>query len=65
MMRKNEKKRKTIDEAAIDQIVAEAKTAKNLKEQIYDRINIPVWVLDILITVLCIALFYIILFKRA
>ena len=37
---------------------------KNLKEQIYDRINIPIWLLDIFIAVCVIALAFILLFKR-
>ena len=60
----SDKTPRKVDEALVDQLVEEAKQAKTLKEQIYDSINVPVWVLDILIVVLCVVLFCIILFKR-
>lgn len=66
-MSENKKPRKEkpkIDEEAIDKIVEETKQQKNLKEQIYDRINIPIWLLDIVIAVMTIALAYILIFKR-
>lgn len=58
-------KKKPVDEAMVDKIVEETKQAKTLKEQIYDRINIPIWVLDIVIAACVIALFYILVFKRS
>ena len=62
--KKKKKEQPVIDEAAIDKIVEERKNEKNLKEQIYDRINIPIWLLDIFIAVCVIALAFILLFKR-
>ena len=56
--------KKEIDEEMVDRIVEETKKQKNLKEQIYDRINIPIWLLDIFIAVCVIALAFILLFKR-
>lgn len=47
---------KPIDEEMVDRIVKETKQRKNLKEQIYDKINVPVWALDILIIGLVAAL---------
>lgn len=40
-MSEEKKSKKKIDEAMVDKIVEETKQQKNLKEQIYDRINIP------------------------
>lgn len=56
--------KKQIDEEMVDRIVAETKQRKNLKEQIYDKINIPVWVLDVLIAVLVAALVAVMIFGR-
>ena len=61
----SDKTPRKVDERMVDQIVEEAKQAKNLKEQIYDRINIPIWLLDIIIVACVAVLFYIIVFKRA
>ena len=47
-----------------DRIVAETKQRKNLKDQIYDKINLPVWVLDVLIAVLVAALVAVMIFGR-
>lgn len=55
---------KQIDEEMVDRIVEETKQRKNLKEQIYDKINIPVWVLDVLIAVLVAALVAVMIFGR-
>lgn len=63
-MSKAKKPEKKIDEAMIDQIVEETKKQKNLKEQIYDRINIPLPVLDVFIAVCVIALAAILIFCR-
>jgi|GEM_PF-5755012 len=63
-MNKGEKTKKKIDEAMVDQIVKESKQQKNLKEQIYDRINIPLPVLDVFIVVCVIALAAILIFCR-
>ena len=63
-MNKGKKTKKKIDEAMVDQIVKESKQQKNLKEQIYDRINIPLPVLDVLIVVCVIALAAILIFCR-
>lgn len=62
--KKKKKEKPVIDEAAIDKIVEERKSEKNLKEQIYDKINVPIWVLDIFIAVCVIALAGILIFKR-
>lgn len=63
-MNKGKKPKKKIDEAVVDQIVKESKQQKNLKEQIYDRINIPLPVLDVFIVVCVIALAAILIFCR-
>lgn len=56
--------KKKIDEEMVDRIVEETRQRKNLKEQIYDKINIPVWALDILIAVLVAALVAVMIFGR-
>ena len=56
--------KKEIDEEMVDRIVEETKKQKNLKEQIYDKIALPVWALDVLIAVLVIALAAILIFGR-
>ncbi len=56
--------KKQIDEEMVDRIVEDTKKQKNLKEQIYDKINLPVWVLDIIIAVLVAALAWILIFHR-
>ena len=48
----------------MDKIVEERKNEKNLKEQIYDKINVPIWALDIFIAVCVTALVFILIFKR-
>ena len=53
-----------VDEAMVDRIVEETKQRKNLKEQVYDKINVPVWALDILIVGLIAALALVIIFGR-
>ena len=59
------KPEKKVDEAMVDKIVEEAQSEKNLKERIYDQINVPIWLLDIVIVASIAALVYIIVFKRA
>ncbi|MBQ2834079.1 MAG: hypothetical protein IJN79_08075 [Clostridia bacterium] len=56
--------KKQVDEAMVDRIVEETKARKNLKEQIYDKINIPVWALDILIVGLVAALVIVMIVGR-
>ena len=56
--------RRKVDEEMVDKIVEETKQRKNLKEQIYDKINVPVWALDILIVLLVAALLGVIIFGR-
>ena len=56
--------KKEIDEEMVDRIVEETKKQKNLKEQIYDKINLPVWVLDIVIALLVIVFVAVIIFGR-
>lgn len=63
-MSKKKPEQKKIDEEMIDRIVKETKQEKNLKEQIYDKINIPIWVLDIIIVASVIALAAILIFCR-
>ena len=53
-----------IDEEMVDRIVEDTKQRKNLKEQIYDKITIPVWALDIIIVLLVAALALVIIFGR-
>ena len=61
----NDKKKKQIDEVMVDKIVKESQNEKNLKERIYDQINVPIWLLDIVIVACLAGLAYIIFFKRA
>ena len=56
--------KKEIDEEMVDRIVEETKKQKNLKEQIYDKINLPVWVLDIVIALLVIGFVAVIILGR-
>ena len=56
--------KKQVNEEMVDRIVEETKARKNLKEQIYDKINIPVWALDILIGVLVAALVIVMIVGR-
>ena len=56
--------KREIDEEMVDRIVEETKKQKNLKEQIYDKINLPVWVLDIVIALLVIGFVAVIIFGR-
>ena len=56
--------KKQIDEEMVDRIVEETKKQKNLKEQIYDKINLPVWVLDVVIALLVIGFIAVIIFGR-
>ena len=56
--------KKQIDEEMVDRIVEETKRRKNLKEQIYDKITLPVWALDVLIVLLVAALALVIIFGR-
>lgn len=63
-MSEEKKPKKKIDEAMVDKIVEETKQQKNLKEQIYDRINIPLPVLDAFIVVCVAALAAILIFCR-
>ena len=62
--KKKKKEKPVIDEAAVDKIVEERKNEKNLKEQIYDKINVPIWALDIFIAVCVFELVFILIFKR-
>lgn len=56
--------KKQIDEEMVDRIVEETQKQKNLKEQIYDKINLPVWVLDVVIALLVIGFVAVIIFGR-
>ena len=49
---------------ALGNLDEETKQRKNLKEQIYDKINVPVWALDILIIGLVVALVALIILVR-
>ena len=64
-MNDKKKEKKQVDEAMVDKIVKESQSEKNLKERIYDQINVPIWLLDIVIVASLAALAYIIFFKRA
>ena len=57
--------KREIDEEMVDRIVEDTKKQKNLKEQIYDKINLPVWVLDIVIALLVIGFIAVIIFGRS
>ncbi|MBP3428688.1 MAG: hypothetical protein J6M47_10555 [Clostridia bacterium] len=56
--------KKKVDEQMVERIVEETKQRKNLKEQIYDKINVPVWALDVVIVLLVAALVGVIIFGR-
>ncbi len=58
------KEKRPIDEEMVDRIVEETKQRKNLKEQIYDKITMPVWALDIIIVLLVAALVLVMIFGR-
>lgn len=60
--KKPEKKKP--DEAMVDKIVEETKKKKNFKEEIYDKVNIPVWVMDIIIVALVAAFLLVIFLGR-
>ena len=59
-----QKEKKPVNEKMVDEIIKERQSEKGWKEQIYDKINIPVWLLDIIIVLLVAAFFYILIFKR-
>ena len=61
---KEKKPKQQIDEGKIDEIIQQRQNEKGWKEKMYDKINIPLWLLDIIIALLIGAFFYIILFKR-
>ena len=56
--------KREIDEEMVDRIVEETKKQKNLKEQIYDKINLPVWVLDVVIVLLVIGFVAVVILGR-
>ena len=56
--------KRKVDEEMVDRIVEETMKRKNLKEQIYDKITMPVWALDVLIAALVAALLLVIIFGR-
>ena len=61
---KEKKPKPQIDDGMIDEIIRERQNEKGWKEKMYDKINIPLWLLDIIIALLIGAFFYIIIFKR-
>ena len=56
--------KKEIDEEMVDRIVEETKKKKNLKEQIYDKINVPVWIMDVIIVGLVVAFLAVVILGR-
>ena len=58
------KNKKPVDEALVDKIVKE-QDDRNLKEKIYDQLNVPIRLLEIVIVDCLAGLAYIIFFKRA
>ena len=56
------KKKKPVDDALVDKIVKE-QDDRNLKEKIYDQLNVPIWLLDIVIVACLAGLAYIIFFS--
>jgi len=58
------KPEKKVDEEMVDRIVKEAQKQKSLKEEIYDKINIPLWALDMIIVLLVAALAAVLIFGR-
>ena len=61
---KQKKPKQQIDDGMIDEIIQQRQNEKGWKEKMYDKINIPLWLLDIIIALLIGAFFYIIIFKR-
>ena len=59
------KNKRQVDEELVDKIVKDNQSDKNLKERIYDQINVPIWLLDIVIVACLAGLAYIIFFKRS
>ena len=55
-----------VDEEMVDQIIEEAEERqKTFKERIYDRLAMPLWLLDIIIVLLVAAFVAILVFGRA
>ena len=61
---REKKPRQQVDDGMIDEIIRQRQSEKGWKEKMYDKINIPLWLLDIIIVLLVAAFFYIIIFKR-
>ena len=62
---KEKRPKPQIDDGKIDEIIRERQNEKGWKEKMYDKINIPLWLLDIIIVLLIAAFVYILIFKRA
>ena len=56
------KGKKPVDDALVDKIIKE-QDDRNLKEKIYDQLNVPIWLLDIVIVACLVGLGYIIFFS--
>ena len=62
----NDTEKKKVDEEMVDRIIEETKEQqKTLKERMYDKVTIPLWLLDIFIVLLVAALIAVLIFGRA
>lgn len=56
---------KQVDEAMVDQIIEEAEIERRgFKEQIYEKLRMPLWLLDTIIVLLVAAFIAILIFGR-
>ena len=58
--------KKKVDEEMVDRIIKETKEQqKSFKERMYDKVTMPIWLLDIFIVLMVAALVAILIFGRA
>ena len=58
--------KKKVDEEMVDRIIKETKEQqKSFKERMYDKVTMPLWLLDIFIVLLFAALAAVLIFGRA
>ena len=58
--------KKKVDEEMVDRIIEETKEQqKSFKERMYDKVTMPLWLLDIFIVLLVAALAAVLIFGRA
>ena len=62
----NNTEKKKVDEEMVDRIIEETKEQqKSFKERMYDKVTMPLWLLDIFIVLLVAALAAVLIFGRA